>query len=1006
MWDGAYRVIGYIEAKLPDTDLDRIEKSDQLRRYCETFPNLLLTDFYEFRLYREGAQFMQVQIAYPTIARKVRECPPVQNLDRFLELIETFLSYRQPPLFTAEALAQALARRTRFLREEVFLPELKEKQKVLYGFYKAFQEYLVIGLKEEEFADLYAQTLTYGLFAARMRAQGEFSRQQAIELIPPTIGILRDIFHYISLGQPSPQMKSIIDDIAAVLSAANVQAILESYKAQGRSEDPIIHFYETFLAEYDPQTREQRGVYYTPQPVVQYIVRSVHALLRERFGYTYGIAHVVEKPGDPAPVKVLDPAAGTCTFLVEAIRLAILTHIEAFGEGLKETIVRKHILPNFYGFELLMAPYAIGHIKISLLLKDLGVPLQLSERFQLYLTNALDMTSVTRTELPGISALSEENHHAARIKKTEPILVILGNPPYSGHSANKGLWETELKTNYDGLQSYYEVNGQPLGEKNPKMLQDDYVKFLRFAQWKIHKAGRGIVAMITNHAYLDNPTFRGMRQSLLKTFDEIYILDLHGNSLKKETAPDGSRDENVFKIRVGVAIAFFVKYGQNAPSSFAGRGIGGGVQDAPSLPPESEGRVYHADLYGTRETKYAYLSTHDITTTRWQPITPTSPFYFFVPRQTQNLEAYRTWPSVLAIFPVNSTGVKTHRDSFAIAFDKAELQNRVVQLQNSHGMPDEILSSAYGLKDTGSWSLSAARKKVQADGDRALDKIYPILYRPFDVLYIFYHEAIVERPRYEVMRHLLVGQNLALVTTRQVKASKTWQHCFVSNRILECCLVSNYTSEIGYALPLYLYPDVASAGTLSGGRQANIDGRLLAAIGEAYGEEPAPEDVLAYVYAVLYSPTYRERYAAELRVDFPRVPFTREREVFWQMAALGRRLIALHLLDSPELDPPAIRYEGQGPDVVEQVRYDAAAQRVFINAHKYFTGVTPKMWAYQIGGYQVLEKYLKDRQGRTVADPVRYLYIGTAIARTMALQKEIDAVYPTIEARLLREKVI
>lgn len=504
--------------------------------------------------------------------------------------------------------------------------------------------------------------------------------------------------------------------------------------------------------------------------------------------------------------------------------------------------------------------------------------------------------------------------------------------------------------------------------------------------------------MITNHAYLDNPTFRGMRQSLLKTFDEIYILDLHGNSLKKETAPDGSRDENIFKIRVGVAIAFFVKYGQDPPASFTGKGLGSEVQDAPALPSEreSEGRVYYADLYGTRKEKYDYLSTHDITTTHWQPITPTSPFYFFVPRQNENLEAYRTWPSVLEIFPVNSTGVKTHRDSFAIAFDRVELQNRVVQLQNSHGLPDEILSSAYGLQDTGSWSLSAARKKVQADL-QALDKIYPILYRPFDVLHIFYHEAIVGGLRYEVMRHMLAGENLALCVGRQgqVVGPGEWTLAFCAKYIVDHNL---FYRGGNVTFPLYLYPDVDSSGTLSGGRQVNIESRLLAAMGEAYGEEPVPEDVLAYVYAVLYSPTYRERYAVELRVNFPRVPFTTEGEAFRRMAALGRRLIALHLLDSLELHPPAIRYEGEGPDIVERVRYDAATQRVCINTHKYFTGVTPEMWAYRIGGYQVLEKYLKDRRGRTIDDPVRYLYIGTAIARTIALQKEIDAVYQAIEA--------
>ena len=984
VWDGSYQVIGYIEAKAPGANLEQVETSEQLQRYLHTFPNVILTDFYGFRLYRDGVLLERALLARPFIAQKLKAKPPTEQVEALTRLFETFFSFALPPSFTAEDLARELARRTRFMRDEVIRPELKQQVSVqhgpLYGFYDAFRKYLIASLTEDQFADLYAQTITYGLFAARTRVSpqaqagpGGFNRQAAYTLIPATIGILCDVFQFISLGKPSPQMGAIVDDIAAVLNAANVQAILTQYYQQGKGDDPILHFYETFLAEYDPGTRERRGVYYTPQAVVQYIVRGVHALLQARFGYTYGLAD--------EGVTLLDPAAGTCTFLAEAIRVAFTEYTRLLGQGLNDTLLRRHILPHFFGFELLMAPYAIGHLQISLLLQELGIPLPEGERFQLYLTNALDMKSLQQATLPGLDSLSEESRHAAKVKQQKPILVILGNPPYSGHSANKGIWEKELK-DYDGLPSYYKVDNRPLGEKNPKWLQDDYVKFLRFAQWKIHKAGRGIVAMITNHGYLDNPTFRGMRQSLLKTFDEIYILDLHGNSLKRETAPGGGADENVFDIKQGVAIGIFVKYGESA-----------GEKNP------SSAQVYHADLYGKREDKYAWLDTYDLSTSGYQPITPVSPYYFFTPRQTQNLQAYQSWPSVTKIFPVNSVGIVTARDGFAIAFDRTELQNRVLQFQNTKGLPDDVLAQAYDLKDKPGWSLTAARKKVQADAN-ALNKIHPILYRPFDVRYVFYHEAVIERPRPKVMRHMLAGVNLALVTTRQVKASETWQHCFVSNRILESCLVSNHTSEIGYAFPLYRYPSAKLPNALHQVRRPNLADWLLPRLSAAYGFTPSPEEVLAYIYAILYSPAYRETYAQELRTDFPRLPFTADGALFRQMSALGQQLIDLHLLRNPA-NTAGVKYQGQGSDRIDHVRYNPSNGRVSINADKYFEGITTEMWEYRIGGYQVLEKYLKDRKGRRRDDPVRYIHIASAIAETISLQRQIDALYPQVEVQTI-----
>ncbi|MDO9027872.1 MAG: N-6 DNA methylase, partial [Candidatus Roizmanbacteria bacterium] len=482
-------------------------------------------------------------IARPYHIHKLKSIPPVEKETDFLKLLEKFFSFSLPKVYNAKTLAIELAKRTRFLRDEVVTQELEEETppfnsplskgglRGVLGFYEAFRTYLIAGLSKEDFADLYSQTITYGLFAARTRSENSFNRKLAYDNIPRTIGILRDIFEFISLGKLPQQMEWIIDDIAEVLAVTDVKDILHQYFHEGKGKDPIIHFYETFLAEYDPKTREKRGVYYTPEPVVSYIVRSLHNILNNHFNKSDGFASDT--------VTVLDPAAGTLTFLAEATKLAVEEFVSKYGEGGKENFIREHILKNFYAFELMMAPYAVGHLKMSFLLEELGYKLQKDDRFKLYLTNTLEMEELEQTSLPGMASLSEESHLADKVKKEQPILVILGNPPYSGHSSNIGDWISKE------IKAYFQVDGKPLGEKNPKWLQDDYVKFIRFAQWKIDQAGEGVLGFITNHSYLDNPTFRGMRQSLMQSFDEIYLLDLHGNSLKKEKCPDGSKDENV-----------------------------------------------------------------------------------------------------------------------------------------------------------------------------------------------------------------------------------------------------------------------------------------------------------------------------------------------------------------------------------------------------------------------------------------------------------------------------
>ena len=987
IWDGKQQIVGYIEAKAPTVEnLDQIEATKQLKRYLHTFPNLILTNFFEFRLYRNGVLIGKVLIGRPFIMHKLKTIPPVEKESDFLKLLEKFFSFSFPKVYDAKALAIELAKRTRFLKDEVIAQELEEEERKgkgnILGFYKVFKEHLISGLTKEDFADLYSQTITYGLFAARTRTENGFNRKLAYDKIPRTIGILRDVFRFISLEDLPQQMEWIIDDISEVLATTDVYKILDEYFNKHKGKDPVVHFYETFLAEYDPKTREKRGVYYTPEPVVSYIVRSLHHILKEHFNKEDGFAS--------QSVTVLDPAAGTLTFLAEAAKLAVEEFTSKYGEGKKSGFVKEHILKNFYAFELMMAPYAIGHLKMSFLLEELGYKLQADDRFKLYLTNTLEMEELAQTELPGMVSLSEESHLAGRVKKEQPILVILGNPPYSGHSSNIGDWiSKEIKT-------YFQVDGKPLGEKNPKWLQDDYVKFIRFAQWKIDHVGEGVLGFITNHGYINNPTFRGMRQSLMKSFNEIYILNLHGNSLKKERCPDGSKDENVFDIQQGVAIALFIKK-TPLSSPLAKGGIKG------------ECKVSHSELWGMREDKYNWLNKHDIKTTKWKTIKPKSEFYLFIPRDERLLKLYETYPKVTDIFPVNSVGIVTARDNLTIKWTTNEIWQTIL---NFSKLDTELARQAYNLgDDVRDWKVWLAQKDLK---DSGLDKkkIVPILYRPFDIRHTYYtgkSRGFHCMPRPEVMQHML-HENLGLLTCRQQNTTGFY-HVFISDNIVESCIVSNQTREISYLFPLYLYqqndkPKKRSFSTVMllfepaaeyMLRKPNLSQELMERLTKEYKKTPFPEEIFHYIYAVLYSNIYRTQYAEFLKIDFPRIPFAKDYKLFKKIGDYGEKLVNLHLLKSSELDTPVAKLQGKGNDKVEKLRYEKG--KLYINDDQYFEGISPEVWEYQIGGYQVCEKWLKDRKGKTlsVEDTKHYCKVATALKKTIEIQEKIDSIYPDIE---------
>jgi hypothetical protein len=978
VWDGKHSQVGYVEAKTPGTDLDATEKGEQLKRYKDTFPNLILTDFYEFRLYRDGRRVDVVILAQPYAPKKSKAIPPAEQAGKFATLLEKFLQYSLPEKFTAETLARELATRTRFLRDQVIKEELREEAssvgaRPILGFYEAFQKHLIANLKPDEFADLYAQTITYGLFAACTRANGRFSRKLAHDLIPKTIGILREIFYFIS-HDPPEQMEATVDDIAEVLAVSDVKNIMHEYFREGKGTDPIFHFYETFLAEYNPKERERRGVYYTPEPVVSYIVRSLNIILKETFGREDGFA--------THSVTVLDPAGGTLTFLAEAARLAVEEYVAKYGKSSRAKFIEDHILKHFYAFELMMAPYAAGHLKMGYLLEELGHKLTGNERFQFYLTNTLEEEELTQTDLPGMASLSEESHLAAKVKKEKPILVILGNPPYSGHSANKGKWISDL------IETYKQVDGKPLGEKNPKWLQDDYVKFIRFAQWKIERSGEGVLGFITNHSYLDNPTFRGMRQSLMNSFDEIYILDLHGNSLKKEKAPDGSKDANVFDIMQGVAIGLFVK----------------------KRVPASRSKIYHSELWGLREDKYATLRASDVNSSKWAKLHPNSPFYFFVPRDENLNKQFQLYTSIPLMFPVNSVGIVTARDRLTIQWTRDEVWNIV---RGFAEQDTELARRTYDLGDDArDWKVSFAQEDLKRSGPQK-QNIIPVLYRPFDVRYTYYtgkSRGFICMPRPEVMQHLL-QDNLALCVGRAgqvVGIDHDWNVVYCSQQMQDFNL---FYRGGNVNFPLYTYPDTDKHDLFTehdpGTRVPNLAPKLVEQLTTEYGKQPSPEDVFYYIYAILYSTAYRKKYAEFLKTDFPRVPFTKNRTLFGELAEQGAELVGLHLLKSKRLTKPIAKCEGKGDLPVVKITYDAKRLRVMISPDNWFTGVPADVWEYHIGGYQVAAKWLKDRKGRTLSSEeiVTYARVITALTETIKIQSGLDTLFERVESAVLAVKL-
>jgi hypothetical protein len=1026
--------VGYLEAKDVGKSLDEAEHSEQMSRYLPALGNLVLTDYLEFRWYVNGEQRLVGRLAKRS--KGGRLSPNGGGIPVVQELLKGFLEHRPEPLTSPRELAERMARLAHIIRDIIVADlEAGTASGLLRDVKQAFVEVLIPDLSDADFADMFAQTVAYGLFAARCNHAGPdpFQRAEAAAEIPKTNPFLRRLFATITGPDLEDEpFAGFVTDLAQLLADTDIKAVLADFGKRTGRGDPVVHFYETFLAAYDPKLRQARGVYYTPAPVVSYIVGSVDHLLKSIFE-CHGLADTseIELPRRKSDGKeqraksprvlILDPACGTGTFLyavVDSIREEFASQGRA-GEW--SGYVRQHLLPRLFGLELLMAPYAVAHLKLGMQLAGFDLPeaqrpdwaydFAGSERIGIYLTNTLE-EAAKKSELLIGRYISEEANAAAHLKRDLPIMVVLGNPPYSGHSANRS-WEIrdgKKVLNFIGrlLKDYYEVDGAPLGERNPKWLQDDYVKFLRFGQWRIEETGSGVLAFITNHSYLDNPTFRGMRQQLLRAFTDIYLLDLHGSAKKSEQPPGGGPDENVFDIQQGVAIGLFVRRPQNTGRS----------------------RVYHADLWGTRDEKYGWLSASNVESTDWKEIAPTSPLYLFIPQDTDLRAEYEGGWKVTEIMPVNVLGFQTHRDDFAVAFDEPTLRARISDLR-SPSKSDEEVRALYDLHDNRDWKLAASRQTIRRDSDWTRH-IVRCEYRPFDWRPCCFSEVAMDYPRRELLENVAGRENLCLNTVRQTKM-ETWQHALVSDAPAPAVFVE--LKDGSTVFPLYLYASdtqdlwsaVAPPGSLPRRRPnlapefiRDVEARLhFTFVPDGAGDLRStfgPEDVFAYVYAILNCAQYQERYFEFLRTDFPRVPLTTDVEAFRLLVAKGAELAIVQLLRSPSVPGEIAKYPESGPDVVEggHPRYLAPGEtvpgsaaplsvgRVYISEDdlgagkkaQFFEGVAPDVWNFTVGGYQVCEKWLKDRRGRrlTYDDFAHYEKIVAAIQQTLRLKAEIDAV--------------
>lgn len=982
-------ILGYAEAKDITVNLDKVISTDQLNRYAG-YEKLFLTNYLEFRFFRNGEEYERVSIG------KVENNKVVLNRLNFAHLIDelqNFISLPPESIKSGKKLAIIMGGKARRIRDNVsrYLRNQGDTNNTeLEKIYELMKKMLVHDMTKDKFADMYSQTLVYGLFVARYsdKSPEDFSRREAVESIPKSNPFLRNFFNHIAGADFDSRLAYVVDELCDVLRVSNVEHLISKHLRlfeQDDEMDPIIHFYEDFLKEYDPDERKKMGAYYTPVPIVRFIIREVDKIIKNEFGLSQGLSDnskivreidhgqmlsirnqntgrlqktSIEKR-EYHRVQILDPAIGTATFLNETIKFI---HKGFLGQqGRWPAYVNEHLLRRLHGFELMVAPYTVAHLKLAITLHDTGVE-NITDRLGVYLTNTLEEGIPSQPDLFstfGIAgAVTEESRLASEIKHVQPVMIVLGNPPYSGVSSNETDYANKLVDKYK-----VEPGGRRKLQERKHWLNDDYVKFIAFAEDMINKNDSGVVAMITNNGYLDNPTFRGMRWHLAKTFDSIYVLDLHGNAKKKETAPDGSKDENVFNIMQGVGIIMAVKSGTK-------------TTDLAS--------IYHAELYGKRSEKFKMLAG-DI---EFKKITPDAKYVHFIPRDTKGQEEYDRFIDINELFKKSSSGILTARDRIVLDFDKEGLEKRMLKFSDLSVNDDNTRSwmfpgkkdGKYLAGDSRGWQLSDARKAVASQD--ISENIKKIKYRPFDERYLYYVPEMVDWGRFDVMQNYVLGKNVGLLYSRMTKG-KDFAHIQVTDKPSEVIYLSPLTGTNAFNAPLYIYHE-------DGTRDHNFKASALKALTTHLTDSFEPIDILDYIYAVLHSPVYRKTYKEFLKVDFPKVPPPKNDFQFRKFVKLGHRLRLLHLFEASDIDGYETTFLEMGSDEVEDPHYKEG--RVYINQSQYFGNVPDLAWNFYIGGYQPAQKWLKVRKGRKLSDDdiIHYQRIIRVILETSKVMQEID----------------
>ncbi|MDU9798283.1 type ISP restriction/modification enzyme [Helicobacter pylori] len=762
--------IGYIENKRVGTDLNKLLKSKQILKYLELNPNLMLTDYLNFMWVgkdEKNAPLNKKGISIASLDEPPKPPKPnPQTTERdLIELFRGFFNHEAAPITNAKDFATRLSAPTKYLKDALIA---YQKDTQVSSIFKNFKEYLYEELSFEDFSDAFAQTLTYSLFIAKLNHPCEkINLDNVRSSIPENFAVIREMADFLKKLDAIKEIQWLLNEILSSINHVDMDSIL---KDLNDDKDPYLHFYETFLSAYDPKLREKKGVYYTPDSVVKFIINALDSLLKTHFkDAPLGLKSALDNEN----IKLLDFATGTGTFLLEAFRKALETRKTSDGGTSTKEDKYQNLLKQFYGFEYLIAPYAIAHLNLSQAFKEeFKKPLKENDALQIILTNTLIQPSEIAAHRGLQPIFEKELKSAQEIKKDEKILIITGNPPYSGASSNEGLFEWEVKATYgiepefqtieieknvkltDKIQtllSSVQIQKQSgsknalkelkklhskyklQDEKNPKWLLDDYVKFMRFAQNKIESLGHGLFGFISNNAFLDNPTFRGLRRSLLECYDELYILNLHGNARKKEKTPQGAKDENVFNIMQGVSINLFVKKAQ-----------------------ATRQKIYYYDVYGERAEKYAFLAQNDLNSIEWLELTPRVPFYSLIPQETPLLEEYKQGFSVQDMFQVGSTGICSQRDHVVFHKDKESL---LKLLKDFSTLEPSELRRVYNIKKDGrDWRLEYAIKDVKANANNLEEYIVSCQYRPFDFYYTYYtgkSKSFIAYPRGEVFKHML-----------------------------------------------------------------------------------------------------------------------------------------------------------------------------------------------------------------------------------------------------------